>query len=289
MHIHSIHSDDGEFAPARLVAMAKDAGLGVMAVADHNHATGVEEALRAGRDLDVEVVPAIEIDCRHEGIGLHILAYFVDHTDQRFARLAEQVDVWGRESGQRRLELIRGLGIRIDEQRLRRMWRNGQITGELLGEIALDDSANDGNPLLEPYRQGGKRSDNPYLNFHFDFCATGRPAHVHVEYMSLQAALELVRATGGVPALAHPGISLRGRETLLADIEAIGVRGVEAYSSYHSPEQSMYWRAEAERLGMFVTCGSDFHGKTKPKVFLGVHGCDDGEAIWEALRKAAGR
>lgn len=285
LHMHSNHSDDGEFAPERLVVMAREAGLDTVAVTDHNHASAVGAALAAGRELGVEVIPGIELSCRFNGFGLHVLGYYIDHEDARYQELTADLERREAEAGRRRLELVRGLGLHIDAEKIA---ATGQsvITGELLAETALADPANAGNPLLSPYRAGGARSDNPFVNFYWDNCSEGKPAYAHVEHQPLASAVALIVDTGGVPVLAHPGANLKGREGLLADIAAVGVKGVEAYSSYHSPEQVVFWRGEAKRLGLFVTCGSDFHGKTKPAVKMGRHGCDHEGDVLAALTKS---
>ena len=96
-------------------------------------------------------------------------------------------------------------------------------TLELIAEVMLSDPACD-TPLLAPYRKGGARGDMPYINFHLDFGAQGRPAFVPVEYMSFRDAVELVRDNGGVPVVAHPGLNLRGRERIVEKLLERGPR-----------------------------------------------------------------
>lgn len=286
LHIHSRHSDDADFPPEQLVAMAKEIGLSVMAITDHNRTGAVAAALTEGKRLGVEVVPAVEVDGVFQGVGLHILGYGVDHSDPRFAELRNDVDEKLRNIGMQRLNIIRKLGIAIDDEQIQAKTRDGIIPGELIAEVSLADPRNDGNPLLAPYRPGGSRDKNPNVNFHWDFCSAGRPAYVHIEFMPLASAINLIVDTGGVPVLAHPGASLRGIEHLIDDLAKAGIKGIEAYCSYHNPEQAAFWTGEAKRLGLFATCGSDFHGKNKPAVKMGRHGCDFEDAVLRDLREA---
>jgi predicted metal-dependent phosphoesterase TrpH len=161
----------------------------------------------------------------------------------------------------------------------------------MIAEAALADARNDGNPLLAPFRPGGARSDNPFVNFYWDHCSPGKPAHVPVEYMPLADCLALIASAGGAAVLAHPGQSLRGKERLFPAIMAQGFSGLEAYSSYHSPEDRARWKAEADARGLAATCGSDFHGKTKPAIRMGGHGADAAAMTRcaEGLYNAAGR
>ena len=128
--------------------------------------------------------------------------------------------------------------------------------------------------MLKPYLAGGSRSDNPYVNFYWDFCAQGKIAYAHVNFISLTEALDIINKAGGTPILAHPGKNVHEDKVLLHGIIEQGVKGMEVYSSYHSPEQVSFYRKEAEELNILMTCGSDFHGKTKPSIKLGDCKCD---------------
>ena len=285
LHMHSIHSADGEFTARQLLSRASESDLSVVAITDHDHVSAIDEAREAGRELGIAVIPSVELNCCFCGIWLHVLGYGIDHRDSRFPALADSIDRMEEAAGVKRLQLVRAMGLHIDDKRLDAIGRR-ILTGEILAEVALEDPANAGSPLLLPYRSGGARDDNPFVNFYWDNCAEGKPGHVHVEYQSLASAIDLIVGTGGVPVLAHPGANLAGREELLPEIAAAGVRGVEAFSSYHKPEQIAFWRNAAERLGLFFTCGSDFHGKTKPAVAMGRHGCEYEDEVLAALKKS---
>ncbi len=65
---------------------------------------------------------------------------------------------------------------------------------------------------------------------------------------------------------------------MLARIMAEGVNGIEVYSSYHTREQEQFYREAAQDNGLLLTCGSDFHGKTKPGIKIGGTDCEGLEA-----------
>lgn len=290
LHMHSGFSDDADIPPATLAAMAARNGLSCVALCDHNAADGNGPFLEAARKAGLTAIPGIEIDCDFEGNDLHLLGYFIEYADARFAALRDAVRERKRAVRGRCLAAIRGLGIVLDDARLDALSRDGGVTGEAIAKVALGDPANDGHPLLEPFRPGGARADNPLVNFYWDICAKGKAAHVHIDHMPLGEAARLIAETGGTAVLAHPGQSLPGREGLIDAIVRQGVRGVEAYSSYHSPAQRAFWLREAERLQLLVACGSDFHGETKPAINMGDHGAEGREReIAEALFAAAGK
>jgi Predicted metal-dependent phosphoesterases (PHP family) len=288
LHMHSSYSPDGEIPPAQLVSMAKRAGMEHIAIADHNTSSAVAEALIEGKKRGICVIPGIEIDCLYQGIEVHLLGLYIDHLDIRYQKLWDDIESQEREMASTRIKLVQGLGIHIDGKAVMAKAKNGIVTAELLAEVALADPRNGDNPLLSPFRPGGARDDNPFVNFYWDYCSPGKPASVKISIMPLRKAVELVVDTGGVPVIAHPEKSLEGNRDKLPGILAEGVRGIEAFCSYHSPDDSAYWHNEAEKAGVLFTCGSDFHGKTKPAIKIGGHGGQEwSDLVMANLKNAA--
>ena len=78
LHMHSLYSDDGEFTPGQLVEMCHEAGVKIMAIADHNWVKAIDEAKKKAEELKIKYIPAIEIDCTYKEINLHVLGYGID-------------------------------------------------------------------------------------------------------------------------------------------------------------------------------------------------------------------
>lgn len=290
LHMHSLYSNDGNFSPEELVEKCHAAGIRIMAIADHNSSKACAAGAAAAEKLGMTCVPAIEIDCTHRpsGTNLHVLGYGIDAADPGFLRLEEELAEQERASSRPRLDILEGMGLVIDEEKACGLAHYGYVTGEVICEVALADPRNDGHPLLAPYRPGGARSDNPYVNFYWDVCSPGKPAWVPIEFISLEEAVDLIVRTGGIPVLAHPGNNVKEDDAILDAVLKRGMRGIEVYSTYHSPEQVAYYRRKADEYGLLVTCGSDFHGKTKPSIFLGKMDCGGEEESIEAGLKEAG-
>lgn len=277
LHMHSDYSDDGDSSPSELVALCASAGIGTMAVTDHNSVRAIPEAMRAASRAGLVCIPGIEIDCAFQGDDLHVLGYGIDYGSGDFARIEGNVAEQGPLASLRMLESTRSLGFDVSEadmaaiaagRRRRDTW-----TGEMLAEVLLGDRRYRDHPLLAPYRKGGDRGDNPLVNFYWDYYAKGRPCHAAVSYPPLEDVVSVIRRNGGVAILAHPGaypVPYKGR---LDSLAAAGLDGVEAFSSYHTPSQAFGFLREAESAGLLVTCGSDYHGATKPAVRIGGHGC----------------
>jgi predicted metal-dependent phosphoesterase TrpH len=77
-----------------------------------------------------------------------------------------------------------------------------------------------------------------------------------------------------VTVLAHPANNLKNRYELFDDMISLGLDGVEAFSSYHSVEAIDYFYRRGAEKHLLITCGSDYHGKTKPAIAIGASKCN---------------
>jgi predicted metal-dependent phosphoesterase TrpH len=277
LHIHSYYSNDADFSPTKLVELCLDAGLTHAAIADHNSIKAIDEALSAAEDTTLMVIPAVEMDCVQNGVVLHILGYGIDHSDPVFTEIEEDLHQQEKENSTQLVQLVRKLGIEFDDDLVQSLSFKGVITGEMIAEAALSYDSEKKNSLLDPYRDDGDRSDNPYVNFYWDYCSQGKPAHVPMNFISLEEAVEIIQSNHGVPILAHPGINVKEDPDFLERIIAKGVAGIEVFSSYHNKAQASFYKKAALSSGLLMTCGSDFHGKNKKSIKIGGTDCEDGE------------
>lgn len=272
LHMHSNISNDGDFSPAELMKMCSKAGIKTAALADHNSVRGVAEAIKEGEKFGVKVIPAIEIDCTYKEYNLHVLGYNIDYNNKIFEKIEKNVFEQELKAGDKRMALVKEAGIFFDEEKVRKLSYDGTITGEMIGEAAIEDERNRENPLITPYLEGGTRSNNPYVNFYWDWCSKGKPAYLPIKYITLKEAIDIIHKTGGKAVLAHPNNNIGMNEEIFKEIAAEGIEGVEVFSSYHSKENAEFFLKMAEKYNVSVTCGSDFHGKTKPAIKLGEMG-----------------
>lgn len=286
LHMHSKYSDDGEFTPTQLVRQCFDAKVKIMAIADHNSIKAIDEAKEEAKKLNITYIPATEIDCTYEDINLHVVGYGIDYSQPIFNQLEENILKQELECSLKKLELTNQLGFELKKEQLDELSSNGVYTGEMFAEALLKDERYLDHELLKPYREGGTRSDNPYVNFYWDYYAQGKPCYTKVVFPSLKETIQIINENGGVAVLAHPGNNLKGKFEVFDEMVKEGLQGVEAFSSYHSEETVRYFLNKGRELGMLITCGSDYHGKTKPSIDLGETGCCiDEHEIEEQLRK----
>ena len=293
LHMHSHYSDDGDFSPENLAVRCKEAGISVFSVTDHNCVRANAEAEEAAKRLGLCYLSGGEFDCVHDGKNFHMLGYGMDFSDGAFAGLEADVARQSRRASLEMFEKTRALGFSVTEEEMDRVsadsfWK-GRWTGEMFGEVLLSKPEYGDHPLLRPYRKGGERGDNPYVNFYWDFYSQGKPCYGTVVYPPMETVLEIIHRAGGIAVLAHPGASLKGQEEKLCELAAHPIDGIEVFSSYHSEKQEAYFLETAERFRKLITCGSDFHGKTKPAIHLGeaaAHKCGQaGEITLKALKE----
>jgi predicted metal-dependent phosphoesterase TrpH len=283
LHMHSMYSDDGEYTPTQLVDMCHEAGVKIMAIADHNWIKANEEAKKHADELGMTYIPAIEIDCTYKSVNLHVLGYGIDNQEV-FNQLGEDIEKQEIACSMKKLELTNALGFDLKKEQLDALSINGVYTGEMFGEALLNDSRYDDHELLKPYRQGGEKSDNPYVNFYWDYYAQGKPCYTEIHFPTLEETIQLIHQHGGVALLAHPGNNLKGQFELFDEMVALGLDGVECFSSYHTTETNEYFYNKAKELNVLYTCGSDFHGKTKPSIHLGENGCLNPQEMEDCLK-----
>lgn len=287
LHMHSFFSDDGEFEPKILVDLCLDRKIKYFSITDHNCVKAIDEAKEYCKHKDIEMIPAIELDCTIEGVNLHVLGYGINYHNPIFNEIEKNIIVQEQTASRKRMKLVRELGIDFSDEVIATLSRNGIVTGEMIAEAAMQFDKAHLNPRLKPYFENGSRSDNPYVNFYWDYCAQGKPAYVEVKYISLQEAVKVIEESDGVPVLAHPGNNVKEDCYLLEKIIACGIRGMEVYSSYHSKEQVTFYKEFALKHKLLLTCGSDFHGKTKPSISIGCSECENNEeSIILALKRS---
>ncbi len=273
LHMHSRYSDDGEYTPIELVAQCLNKGISTMSITDHNCARANSEAQAAAKEKGIAYIPGIEIDCVYENTDFHVLGYGIDFQSEDFKRIEKNIEDQSFQASLERLSKTQMMGFMVMEKDMWALSKDtlwpGSWTGEMFAEVILAMAEYKNHPLLSAYRPGGSRSDNPYVNFYWDYYAQGKPCHVRMAYPPMEAVVEILHRNHGAAVLAHPGVNLKDKAHFLDGILGLKLDGIEAFSSYHTPAQAAYFEQEALKRGLFVTRGSDFHGKTKPAISLG--------------------
>ena len=270
MHIHSVHSNDGEHNIPNIIKLCIDGGVDTFSITDHNCVGGAREALTLAQEInEVDFIPGIEIDCNYKGTDLHLLGFQINLKSSDFDTLELDFRKKHMDAIPKMIANLDKLGIEIKQDELMKESGGDPPSAELFAELLLQNPDQRSNPRLQAYLPGGERSDMPLVNFYLDFFAQGKPAYVKFEHLDFKDALELVRSNGGIPIVAHPGLNLEGKEALVNELMDQGAAGLEVFNNYHSDSQIAYFAEQVSKRAALMTCGSDFHGKIKPLISLG--------------------
>ena len=158
LHIHSTSSNDGQFTPIELVDLCKQAGLTHAAIADHNSVSAIEHAVNASLGCNLQIIPALELDCTFLETNLHLLGYGINYHDKVFEEIEASVLAQEQQASSQRVQAIRELGIAFDEDLLASLAIEGVVTGEMIAEAALSYDTANTNPILDPYRKPGQEA-----------------------------------------------------------------------------------------------------------------------------------
>lgn len=266
LHTHTDRSD-GTFAPAELVHLAAARGLDVLGVTDHDTTDGLEEAIAAGSEAGIEVVPGVELSAEYEGRSIHVLCFWMDVANAGLQEELRRLRDERFRRGERMVEKLRDMGLPIEFERVRKIARGDNVVRPHIAQALVEAG------LVATEEEAFDR-----------WIGDGRPAHVAKHALPPLDAVAQIRDAGGVCALAHPG--MWGNETSVPEelIEAMargGMGGLEVDHTDHTPEQRERYRALAGRLGLVATGGSDCHGTRYDPIRLGTSLCrpDDFAAL----------
>lgn len=267
LQVHSTRSDGTE-TPAELVEHAARLGIRVLSLTDHDSVLGVDEALAAGAQLGVRVIPAIEYSItgerRRDLLDINILGYGIRHDDPEFQRILQRVIDSRVEQKVRQVERLQSYGVVVPVDEVLAL-ADGVPGRPHIAQIALKHNPDRFQSISDVFQQ---------------FLAGDAPNSVYVGRtfsLSLEEAIELTHQVGGVAVLAHPGIYQRVQDidSLLPRMVDVGLDGLEVRYPYarekrrsipvaDAGEVAAYFAQAAERYKLFVTGGSDYHGARKP-------------------------
>ncbi len=244
LHLHSTCSD-GALAPGALVAAARRAGLGLIALADHDTVAGTGAARAAARALgDIEVLGAIEITCFRDGVELHLLGYGFRAEDAGIAALSARAGEARRERMAAMVARLRSLGVDV-----------------AVGDVAVEpECASVGRMHLA--RALVRRGAVGSVHEAFDrYIGDGAAAYVPSRGPTVAEAVAMLKSAGGLAVWAHP--SLEDAQYFEA-LRECGLDGVEVLRPSLAPMESVAIEQAARAAGLVGTGGSDWHGGTRP-------------------------
>jgi len=240
LHMHTLHSD-GAYSAADVVRRAREAGLSIISITDHDNVSGIDEAIEAGQHSGIEVITGVELSA---GVGeqeVHILAYFFDHTNRDLLNHLTFFRMERRKRAERIVEKLNHLNIPISLDAVLERAGQGSVGRPHIASVLFEEG------LTDSYHEAFYK----YIGF-------GKPAYEKKFQVSPQAAIELIAAAGGLSFVAHPGNSLD--ESVLLEFIKEGVDGIEVVHPSHSAERVMHYNGIVNEYFLLASGGSDFHG-----------------------------
>jgi len=261
LHIHSTASD-GTLTPSEILEQASGLKLGAISITDHDTLDGSRQAIAGGIPDTLEFLTGVEISAARPSFfpgkgSCHILGYRIDLDNKALNKTLQKLQSARKDRNPKILERLRNLGIDLSMEAVR-------ATAGPKGQIGRPHIA---QAMLE------KAYVSTFSAAFDNYLATGKPAYVDKYRVDCPGAIKLIRAAGGIPVLAHPALlgTPEGRldGSIIKSLKEMGLMGIEAFYPEHSTTQREHYLGLANRYGLLVTGGTDFHGKFKPETRLG--------------------
>lgn len=273
LHIHTYYSD-GAYSPAQIAAMAREAGLSLISMTDHDSLAGLEEKTRAAADSGLSYVPGWEVSAYQGDLKVHILGYGcrICAPYEQFLRARREGALARAEDIIARANEYFGLDVTLaDAERFHQKKDAPLHTMHIVAAFAE--------------RLGRDKGDLYAAAFE-----PGRPCHSLIGRPSPQDAIDVIHASGGIAVLAHPGrikLSAERRFSLMDELVGRGLDGIECSHSDHTEEQTAQFAAYARLRGLLQTGGSDFHAEGRNRV-IGQPPFSPSEELLAAFRRLCG-
>ena len=243
LHVHT-RASDGDLSPGEIVRLAGKRELLAVAITDHDTTIGAPEGLQAGIELNVNVIPGIEISAVYDPGTLHMLGYFGEFPSGLEDDL-EKIQKGRLDRFPKIIERLNSLGLDVGIEDVRRIAGDAQIGRPHIAKALIKKGyVKDFDDAFEKYL--GK----------------GKPAYEEKEKLTWVEAIALIKRHKGISVLAHPfTLELKSSElkNLVNSMKEAGLSGIEVYYPEHTPEQTKLYKDIAREEGLILTGGSDFH------------------------------
>lgn len=249
LHIHTIFSD-GILTVREVLDAAHAKGLKAISITDHDCTDAYPLAVEIGLEMGIEVISGVELSSEIDGTDIHILGYFVDPgnpalskklaemKEARFIRAQKIVDNLNKQGIDLRFETVLGIaGV-------------GAIGRPHIAAAMLREE------LVYSFREAFDR----YIGY-------GLPAYVEKLKMHPKEVFDLIKGAGGIPVLAHPGVTQV--DVRIPVFVSEGLMGIEVYHTEHPASAERYYMRIAKKHLLAVSGGSDFHNSNHNKSEIG--------------------
>jgi predicted metal-dependent phosphoesterase TrpH len=249
LHIHTTFSD-GLLTPEQVVVKAKENGLGVVAIVDHDAVGGIEPAMQEGKQHSVEVIPAVELSCIVGDNDIHIIGYYINYRKKDLIEVLTRIQNKRLERAKAMVKKLAEQGAEVEIERVLELAGSGTVGRPHIAQALLEEGH------ISSYDEAFWK----YIGYH---C----PAYVPKEKLTPKEAMKLISDFHGISVLAHP-MSYNNRSTINYLIDQ-GIRGLEVWRPDQSENDTRYLSNLVQMHNLLSTGGTDCHGGRKGKILIG--------------------
>ncbi|TWI59257.1 PHP domain-containing protein [Halalkalibacter nanhaiisediminis] len=247
LHMHSTASDGG-YSPSELMRKCKENGLEIVALTDHDTVDGIEEALLAGKELGIKVIPGIEFSTKHKGKSVHILGYGFDWKNKELREFLSTQKELRRERLDTMIEKFDLVGVKLSPESVLKHVDGGSVGRPHVAKALIEGG------YVETVAEAFDR-----------FLAEGKPCYVEKsKEMTVKEAIDWIHQTGGLAIVAHP-VYYDFDQDIVEWVHELGLDGIEIYHRDHNEEAIKRFESLCDQIELnqqktlLRTGGSDFH------------------------------
>lgn len=254
LHSHSTFSD-GTLTPTELVKLAKQEGLSALALTDHNTSKGLPEFMQAGKDNDLITVPGCEFSTEWRGIEIHIVGlFFKEEFYQEIEDFLELAHIAKRNSNLTLVENLNKAGYEINVDEVSALTNGNDFNRTHVARVLM----------AKGYVKSVNEAFDTLLKKEHGF-------YVPAKRITSVAAVRFIKTYGATAIMAHPFLNLtidQMRE-FLPEVKEAGLDAIETHYTEFDEQMTKDAIMLAEEFNIKQSGGSDFHGETKPGIYLG--------------------
>jgi predicted metal-dependent phosphoesterase TrpH len=254
LQIHTTDSD-GTWAWDKALNHCLDINLKAFAITDHDTIVRRDDIIAWGKENDAMAIPGIELSTSENDQTVHLLGYFLDGPLDRLRSRLEFLKEGRLSRNKKMIARLRQLGIDVSEEDVFRVAGTGVVGRPHIARLLLEKKVV--GSIQEAFEK--------YLSLH-------GLAYFPKEELPLKEAIELLRSSGAVTSVAHPGLLKRTPQEMEESVKVWrdwGLDGLEGIYPTYSLEQTAFYQRLSDKYGFLLTGGSDFHGENKPHIKIG--------------------
>lgn len=240
LHTHTNFSD-GLLSPKDLMLKAKEKGIEILSITDHDTLEGLKVAKNLEQEIGIKLINGIELSCTFANSEFHLLAYNFDMNSDELNTQLEKLKSDRVNRGKKIVEKLNSIGKMITYDEVAEKADEASITRPHVAQVLIDRGF----------------AHNIKDAFH-RFLMKGRPAFVKKDEFHIKEAIEMVKRTGGKSVIAHPSHFVSPYH--ITKFIEFGVDGIEVMHPSNSLDIQDSMRNITHQFWLMETGGSDYHG-----------------------------